>query len=45
MPGVVPEGKRAMWQLGQIQVLDGGSDGVASTTPNSVFARQGVFVP
>ena len=44
-PGVVAEGKRAMWQLGQVQLLDGGSDGVASTTPNSPFAAQGVFVP
>ena len=34
-----------MWQLGQIQVLDGGADGVASTTPNSLFETQGVMVP
>jgi hypothetical protein len=26
-------------------VLDGGSDGVTSTTGNTVFARQGVFAP
>ena len=44
-PGVIKEGMRAIWQLGQVQVLDGGADGVASTTPNTVFARQGVFVP
>ena len=36
---------RAIWQLGQIDVLDGGPDGVASTNDNTVFARQGVFVP
>ena len=36
---------RAIWQLGQVQVLDGGADGVASTTPNTVFAEQGIFVP
>ena len=45
VPGVVVEAKRTMWQLGQIQVQDGGSDGVASTTPNSPFAAQGVLVP
>ena len=45
VPGVVVEGKRAMWELGKAQVLDGGSDGVASTTPNFLFASQGVLVP
>ena len=44
-PGVIKEGMRAIWQLGQIQVFDGGSDGTASTTPNTLFAVQGVFVP
>lgn len=44
-PGMVLEGRRAVWALGQIGVNDGGSDGVASTTPNSAFMRQGVFVP
>jgi glucose/arabinose dehydrogenase len=45
VPGVVVEGKRTMWQLGQIQVLDGGTDGNASTTPNLPFLTQGVLVP
>jgi len=44
-PGAVPEGKRAVWQLGQVQVNDGGPDGLVSTTPNTQFAKQGVFVP
>jgi hypothetical protein len=44
-PGIVAEGDRAMWQLGALQVFDGGADGVASTTPNSVFAVQGLFIP
>jgi Tol biopolymer transport system component len=45
-PGVVTEGKRAIWQLGQVQVYDGGSDGLASTTAdNTLFLDQGVFVP
>ena len=45
-PGVVPEGKRSVWALGQVEVYDGGSDGLASTTGNNtLFAKQGVFVP
>jgi Tol biopolymer transport system component len=44
-PGAIPEGKRSVWELGQVQVLDGGPDSDADTTPNTVFARQGVFVP
>jgi acyl-homoserine lactone acylase PvdQ len=45
VPGTVTEGDRAIWQLGDVTVLDGGSDGLVSTSPNTVFARQGVFVP
>jgi hypothetical protein len=44
-PGVIKEGMRAMWQLGQVQVFDGGPDGLAATTPNTLFAVQGIFVP
>jgi hypothetical protein len=46
VPGAVLEGKRAIWQLGQVKVYDGGSDGLASTTAdNTLFMDQGVFVP
>jgi hypothetical protein len=45
VPGSVPEGKRSIWALGQVQVFDGGPDGVAATAGNSLFAVQGVFVP
>jgi subtilisin family serine protease len=44
-PGVVGEGARAVWQLGQVSVADGGTDGLGGTDPNGVFAVQGVFVP
>ena len=44
-PGSVKEELRTVWQLGQVQVLDGGPDGVAATAPNAVFLRQGVFAP
>ena len=46
MPGTVTEGKRAVWELGQVQVDDGGADGDADTAgDNTLFMVQGVFVP
>ncbi len=45
MPGAIVETQRSIWELGDMQVFDGGPDGVASTSPNTLFARQGVFVP
>jgi hypothetical protein len=45
MPGVIVETKRSIWQLGKLQVNDGGPDGLVSTTPNTLFATQGVFLP
>jgi hypothetical protein len=43
--GAIVEGRRSIWQLGQVRINDGGADGLASTTPNAPFAVQGVFVP
>jgi WD40 repeat protein len=43
-PRVVKEGVRSIWQLGQIQVYDGGANG-ASFDESALFAVQGVFVP
>jgi len=45
IPGSVVEAKRAVWQVDGVQVFDGGSDGVASTAGNTLFASQGLFVP
>jgi Tol biopolymer transport system component len=46
VPGVVHDGRRAIWQVGEVRVLDGGPDGDADTAgDNSLFATQGVFVP
>ena len=45
IPNAVIEGKRAIWAFEQLQLIDGGADGVIATTPNSLFAVQGVFVP
>jgi len=44
-PGVVSAGKRSVWQLGPVEVYDGGTDGVASTDGNTLFLTQGVFAP
>jgi glucose/arabinose dehydrogenase len=44
-PAAIKESNRTIWQLGQIDVLDGGADGQVATNDNTVFARQGVFVP
>ena len=45
-PSTVKEGTRAVWELGQVKVYDGGADGDVDTpTGNTLFAMQGVFVP
>jgi hypothetical protein len=43
--GSVMGSKRTIWQMDQVQVFDGGSDGLASTAGNTLFVDQGVFVP
>jgi hypothetical protein len=42
---VVKDTKRAIVEIGQVQVIDGGPDGVVATSPNTVFAKQGIFIP
>jgi plastocyanin len=45
-PGAVPETKRSIWELGKIDVFDGGSDGdVQTPAGNTRFMTQAVFVP
>jgi Tol biopolymer transport system component len=44
-PGSVLAGKRSNWEIAQVEVLDGGADGLATTSPNTVFAREGIFIP
>ena len=45
-PGAVAAGARSVWELGQVQVEDGGADGDPDTAgDNTLFAVQGVFVP
>jgi hypothetical protein len=45
--GAVVEGKRAIWEFGAAEVLDGGSDGDVGTSGDGedVFMVDGVFVP
>ena len=45
LPGTVVEGKRAVWQLGQVQVFDGGATGLAGASDATLFETQGLFVP
>jgi hypothetical protein len=46
VPGSTPEFKRAVWQLGQVQVYDGGADGDGdSTGDNTLFMTQGLYAP
>ena len=45
VPGAVPDGLRSNWQLGPIQVYDGGADGTATTADNTLFMDEGIFVP
>ncbi|MDQ6854403.1 MAG: acetylxylan esterase, partial [Actinomycetota bacterium] len=46
VPGVVQvAGSRAIWQLGQVKVFDGGASGVAGSADATLFMDEGVFVP
>jgi hypothetical protein len=46
VPGSVTVGRRAIWQVGQAQVFDGGADGnPVTTSDNTLYLDQGVFIP
>jgi hypothetical protein len=46
VPGSAPERQRSVWEVGQVQVSDGGPDGdVATPAGNATFLRQGVVSP
>ena len=46
LPGTTREGARAVWELGQVRVYDGGADvDVGTAADNELLAVQGVFVP
>jgi hypothetical protein len=41
----VKDTKRAVVEIAQLQVIDGGPDGVVATAPNKLFGVQGIFIP
>jgi hypothetical protein len=55
LPGAVSEGRRSVWELGQIHVRDAGPNGTGFESPacpptcgdgdETLFLREGVFVP
>ena len=46
MGGIAREGQRAVWEMTQVQVFDGGADGDGDTTgDNGLFAVQGAYAP
>ncbi|MGH2978371.1 MAG: prealbumin-like fold domain-containing protein, partial [Solirubrobacterales bacterium] len=45
LAGAVVETRRTIWQVADVELRDGGPDGVASTQDNTPFLRQGFFVP
>jgi hypothetical protein len=45
IPGAIQPAKRGNWEMGPIEVLDGGADGDVETANNTTFATQGIFVP
>jgi WD40 repeat protein len=45
IPGAIPGGDQAVWELNRVEVYDGGADGRRDTGPNTLFMQQGVFVP
>ena len=41
----VKDTKRGIIEVSQVQVTDGGTDGIMGTTPNTLFEVQGIFIP
>jgi hypothetical protein len=45
VPGSVKDTQRAVVEIGQLLINDGGADGVVSTADNTLFGVQGIFIP
>jgi hypothetical protein len=43
--GSVKDAQRAVVEISQLQVSDGGADGNVATTDNTLFMVQGIFIP
>jgi hypothetical protein len=44
-PGVIRAGDKAVWELGEIQVLDSGLDGIRGDGDDQLLAAQGIYAP
>jgi hypothetical protein len=45
VPGSVKDTQRGVVEIQQLQISDGGVDGLNATTPNTLFEVQGIFIP
>jgi hypothetical protein len=45
VPGSVKDTQRAVVEIAQLQVNDGGADGTVATADNTLFEVQGIFIP
>ena len=45
MPGMAEENHLTIYDVGKVEVFDGGADDDADTTPNTLFATEGLFAP
>ncbi len=45
LPGAIRNGQRAIWEMGPLQVYDGGASGAAGSADATLFEDEGVFVP
>ncbi len=45
IPGSLTTGARAIWELGQVKVYDGGARGVAGSSDATLFEGEGIFMP
>jgi hypothetical protein len=45
VPGSVKDTQRGVIEIQQLQISDGGADGLVSTADNTLFEVQGIFIP
>jgi hypothetical protein len=45
VPGSVKDTQRGVVEISQLQISDGGADGLVSTAGNTLFEVQGIFIP
>jgi hypothetical protein len=43
--GSVKDTQRGVVEIAQLQIFDGGADGNVTTTDNTLFGVQGIFIP